>query len=106
MRTISGSGSDIRFEVVDGLESVRQRVQQHLRIRLGEYFLNSRAGLPDLRILGQRRQEALAIQIIRDHILEVEDVTGVRNVVVSFDPRTRELSYSANVDTIYGVMEV
>ena len=48
MRTISTNEDtgDIVFEVVDGAESVRQRVRQRLLFHRGEYYLDTAQGIP------------------------------------------------------------
>lgn len=92
--------------MVDGLESVRQRTIQRLRFWLGTWFLQTTAGVPYLEdVFGFRPDERTAARIISDVIREVEDVTGVRDVVFRLDA-DRVAHYSATVDTIYGEIDM
>ena len=98
---------DITLEIVDGLESVRQRVTQRLRMFRGEYYLDTRQGVPYIDdILKHNYDEALANRVITDTILSVQDVTGVTDISLSFVSATRELTYNANVQTIFGNMSI
>ena len=104
MRTLGiGSDGDLDFSIVDGAESVRQRVVQHLRYWLATWYLNRLGGIPYLPdVVGSLSTPEIAKRIITDAILSVTDVTGVSNVQVLYERDIRELSYSAEVATIYG----
>lgn len=121
MRTISAfaageqavDGQDIRLtptgdlEVVDGLESVRQRVVERLRFWIGQWFLDVRGGVPYRPEIFQRPTSAgLAAAVVTDQIRSVEDVTGVHSVVASIDPLSRRMTYTATVATRYGDMQI
>ena len=94
---------DLDGSLVDGLESVRQRIQQRLRFWRGTWFLDSGAGVPYLRdVLGHRRNLALATSAITAQIRTVPDVTVVQNVTSSFDFDLRIIDYSAVVQTTFG----
>ena len=103
-RTLSADTDISRtFAIAEGLEAVRQRVIQRLRLHRGEAFLAANVGVPwHQEILGQSGASGLANQIITDEILGVRDVTGVSNVVISLDRSTRRLRFTAEVDTVHG----
>ena len=98
-----GPNGDITLELVDGVESVRQRVSQRLQMFRGEYYLDTRAGVPYIDdILRHNFDEELAIRVISDSILDVTDVTGVSDVVLSYDADSRTLTFSATIQTLFG----
>ena len=110
MRTISVSptalGDDLDGSVVDGLESLRQRIKQALLFRLGSWFLDTRRGLPE--VTGTRMTAALAASVITGYIRDEggDEVTNVTNVDAQLNAATRSLSYSARVHTVYGDLDV
>lgn len=83
---------DSGFAVLDGLASVRQRVLQVLRMNLGEWFLNPRAGTPYLTQVFGRRYTPLAESVIRRRIEEVDGVDEVISVTASADRALRSLN--------------
>lgn len=94
---------DIAFEIVDGLESVRQRVILRLQFWFKSWFLDQRKGVPYREdILGHAFDESLARSVLIAQMLDVADVTAVRELELSVNGVTRVLSISATVDTIYG----
>ena len=98
---------DLDNSVVDRLESVSQRVEQHLRFFVGSWFMDTRRGTPHFRdILGHQSSISLASTALSNAILEVDDTTAVRNMQIREIRDTRRLSYSAEVDTIYGPTQV
>ena len=107
MKTLAAQSGELQFAVVDGLEATRQRVEQRLRFLLGEWFLNTRRGIPYLQeIIGATYDEALVKQILNNEILLDDEVTSISDVQVSLDFRTRALRYSVSVSTIHGDMTV
>lgn len=94
---------DINPRIIDGLESARQRVVLALQFWFGQWFLNTSRGTPYTpEVLGHQFDPSLARRAITETILGVQDVTGVRDIDLTFDARARTLRYSATVDTIYG----
>ena len=104
MLTINQEPSgDITFETVDGLESVRQRVRQRLLFQRGEYYVNELDGVPYVGdVLRYQFEPGLAEAVITEAILAVEDVTGVRDVQITFDSRNRRITYQAEVLSRFG----
>ena len=112
MRTLSASpiapdrpalGDDLDNRVVDGIESLRQRIGQRLRFRVGEWQLDRRQGTES--VLGFEYTPELAAAVLSGAIRDegAEEVTGISNVQFNLDA-DRRLSYYAIVNTIYGVM--
>lgn len=104
MLTLNSPTVDIDFTLTDGVDSVRQRVRQRLLFLFGEWFLATQSGVPHLQeILGNPDDLDVVRRVITDHILAVEDVTGVQDVTVALDSeRKRTVNYTAKVNTIYG----
>ena len=94
------------FAVVDGLEATRQRVIQHLRFTLGEWFLDSDQGIPYFDGLFAGGSPEFAAQLIAAEVLGVEDVTDVVVVRAVLDPLTRRLSLEFRVSTVHGQVTV
>ena len=100
---IAGQPPDLDGTIVTGFESLRQRIVQAIRFRLGEWFLRTNRGLPYTDLIGHRTTAGLAAatltQAIRDEGgAEVEAVTDVRWSLT----HPRRFRYQATVDTIYG----
>ena len=107
MLTLSAPSGDIDFQVVDGVEAVRQRVIQALRFHKAEWFLNSSLGVPYFEnVFGYPLDTALASQVIIAFIRRVPEVTDVDVESVRFEPSTRTLFFKARVSTIFGDMEL
>ena len=118
MRTISAfgpnrqarHGQDLRLtargdlEIVEGLESVRQRVIERLRFWRSEWFASGDAGVPYREeIFRDATGVGLASAVISDRIRDVADVTGVADVSVAIDGPTRRMSYRAGrVSSVFG----
>lgn len=121
MRTISAfapddhsaDNQDIRvtstgdLEIVDGLENVRQRVIERLRFWVGQWFLRVEDGVPYRpEIFHRPTSVGLAAAVVTSQIRDVEEVTGVANVVAQIDPLSRRMTYSATIMTVYGDMQI
>ena len=102
MITLGVTNGDLDGTLVDGLTSLRQRIEQRLLFPLGEWSLNPDAGTPSL--LGFRGAAQVAAAVLSDTIVDEggEEVVDVVDVVVEQDSETRTLSYSATVLTVYG----
>ena len=97
---------DLDGTVVDGIEALRQRVEQAIRFIFGEWFLAADRGLRRELVQGHQTTLDLAAATITGTIREEggDEVTSVETPVVTLDFQTREMTYSAIVHTIYGVM--
>ena len=114
MRTISAAPPteedqpDIDGQIVDGIESLRQRIVQAIQFRAGSWYLRRTAGVQYELLLGHRTTPALAAATISETIREEggNEVTALRRVTFGHDSATRTFRYSAEVDTIYGLMTI
>ena len=96
-------GDDITNFVVEGLESLRQRLKQRLAFRSGEWELDTRAGTQS--VLGHTNTLDVAAGILSAAILDEggSEVTGIESVTVRLGT-DRVMRYTATVNTIYGTM--
>ena len=83
MRTLSVTDTDAERDIdgliIEGLESLRQRVVQAILFQFGDWFADTRRGLPYRRIIGHETTQALAARAITQAIVDEgqEEVTGV-----------------------------
>lgn len=113
MRTLSTSpidplapdnGDDLDNRIVDGVESLRQRLTQRLRFLLGEWDLDTRKGTES--VIGFEYTPTLAAAVISDAIQDEggEELTGAPVITMNLDRDTRQFTFTATVPTIYGDM--
>lgn len=108
MRTLSASPTgpqqpdDLDNRVVDGIESLRQRIRQRLRFEIGEWALDTRLGTQS--ILGHVFTPELATSEIRGAVVDEggAEIVEVTDVQISVDRAARTASFSLEADTIYG----
>lgn len=95
------------IKIIEGIESLAENVDQRLQLFKGKYFLDITAGVPYLEeILKKPVDPGLAASILNAEILKESEVTGIGEVSADLDPNTRVFDYSANVQTIFGDLEV
>lgn len=112
MRTLSvrpvseGGPDDLDGTIVDGIEALRQRVQQRLRFPAGTWQLDTRKGIESVR--GHGSPVEIAAAVITAAIVDEggNELTGPPAVEFSLDHDTRVMTYEATVPTIYGTMQV
>ena len=106
MITLGVTNGDLDGTLVDGLDSLRQRIGQRLLFAEGEWSLQPEAGTPSL--LGLRSAARVAASVITEAILDegADEAIDVTDVTVSQDGETRALTYSAEVLTVYGLAVV
>ena len=114
-RTISAfdrdktGGQDIRLDshgnlaVAANIEDIRQRVVEHLRWELGEWFVKAREGVPyQNRVFGTSTSVGLAASVITEEILKERGVVSVIDVEAFINFETRRMTYRAHVVTDSG----
>ena len=108
MRTISAV-DDLTggFAVADGVEAIRQRVLQHLRFTLGEWFLAPDEGMPYVGgLFADNAGVDLASQLITAEVLRVDGVTAAEVLQATLDPSTRKLRVELRVETAGGQVTI
>ena len=114
MRTVSvsptapteGAPEDLDGRIVDGIESLRQRVVQAFRFRLGEWFIARHRGFDFNTILGHRIPPALAATALANVVRDEggAEILSLENMQYSLDRNNRTFSWSVLARTIYGPM--
>lgn len=90
-----------------GTDAVRQDLQIRLAFFQGEWFMDTRIGLPYFQqILGQKPRYAVLAQIYRKVIMSAALVTAIENLEFDWDGTTRTLDVSFNAVTVLGTVEV
>lgn len=81
------TGRDMTFKVIEGKESVRQRVIQAIRMHLGEWFLTAQRGIPYNSILRSRIPTNIVGKIVPDRVRrQVDGVRDITSISVYDDP--------------------
>ncbi|CRL44510.1 hypothetical protein SGGMMB4_01639 [Sodalis glossinidius str. 'morsitans'] len=92
---------------VSGVARVAQQVKQALLILLGEYFLDTRIGIPYREAVWVKNpQPTLLRTIFTETLLAVEGVTRVVDLRLAVDDATRRLFITAVVESRYGEVKV
>ena len=84
-------------------ESVAARVHSRLLLLLGEWFLDTDAGVPYLSDVAIKPANLpLAEAAIKRAILETDGITEIRSFTMSLNRDTRRLTVAATAANIYG----
>lgn len=103
--------SDITFEnddlvLLDGVEAIGQDVDIRLQTFLGEWFLDTRVGMPYYtKILGQKPRLAAVESIFREAILGTPGILSISDLTLDYEGTTRALSVDFHADTTEGPLE-
>lgn len=90
------------FSVLTGLESLKLRVVEHLRLARGEWVYNPEAGTPyDDLIFGVGDYRLIA-PIVVDEVRKVEEVDDAEAELIEFDTEARKLKLTIRVSSRYG----
>ena len=91
--------------LIDNAERVAQQVLITLRFWLGEWFLDTREGVPYLEyVLVKNPNMSHIRQILTEKIQSVEGVKSIVSLDFDFRRVTRELYVDFEVDTDYGLV--
>lgn len=92
---------------VSGVERVAQQVKQALLILLGEYFLDTRIGMPYREVVWVKNpQPAILRTVFTQTILAVDGVKRVLDLRLTVGDASRHLYVMALVESIYGEVKV
>lgn len=87
-------------DIITGLDECLQKCKTTLMQLRGEWFLDSRDGVPWGDVLGQRTDTQLLTETIKKALMALECVTSVS--AISVDMGERQAVVMANVQTVYG----
>lgn len=91
--------------LIDNAERVAQQVLITLRFWLGEWFLDTRQGVPYLEYVLVKNPNTNHIrQILAEKIQSVEGVNSIVSLDFDFRRITRELYVNFEIDTDYGLV--
>lgn len=91
---------------IDQPEAVAQAVETGLQLFLGEWFIDTSAGMPwRTDVLGKYTQNAYDLAI-KQQIANTQGVNSLDAYSSSRDPSTRRLTVSATITTAYGSAQV
>lgn len=89
-------------------EATAQNVKANLQLLQGEWFLDVSAGVPYLRndyvtraIIDKPTDLAFVESVVKQTILNTDGVDHIDDFKMTFDTRTRRLSVSVTVFTVY-----
>ena len=82
---------DGQIVLVEGIDEVRQSLQQSLRFLKGEWFLDIRMGVPYRDLKEKSSDESLFRSVVTKVALDVDGVLEVLALELDFDRVTREL---------------
>lgn len=87
---------------IDVPDAVAQVVQTSFLLWLGEWYLDTSAGMPWIQgVLGKHSQE-IADTTVQDYALNVQGVTDIQDFLSNSDQTRRIYSASFMIDTIFG----
>ena len=87
---------------VDTPEGVAQAVKTRLALLAGEWFLDLTEGTPYASHVWGKHTKDTYDPLLRRRILQTEGVTELVSYESTFDPNTRKLTVSVEINTIYG----
>lgn len=107
---LSANTHDLIFKdgdlvLIDNAERVAQQVKIKLRSFLGEWFLDTTYGVPYFESILIKNPSLDHIRnILRQQILDVDDVSAVTTLTLSVDKQTRTLTVNFECETTYGLV--
>lgn len=87
-----------------GNAAVAQNIQTRLMSFLGDCFFSIGAGIDWFTFLGGSKSQLALNLAISSTILNTANVTGLKQMNLSLDPKTRNFFITYRVQTIYGVV--
>lgn len=99
-----GEGDDTWL--VNSPEAVAQAIKTRFLLWYGQWFLDTTEGTPWIQsVLGKQRPDTYNLAI-RRRILETQGVSSITEFNTEVDGRTRRVTFTATVETLYGTTTV
>lgn len=93
------------LQLTSGIDAIAQDLEIALSFFLGEWFLDTRLGVPYFqKIIGQKPRLNVIREIYRKACLQVNGVKSIFDLTLDFDRPTRKLFVSLRAGTIDGVI--
>ncbi|PVY86609.1 hypothetical protein [Pantoea ananatis] len=95
-----GQGDDTWL--INSPEAVAQTIKTRFLLWYGQWFLDNTAGTPWIQsVLGKQKPEMYNLAI-RQRILETKGVNSIISFTTNLNTKTRRVTFTATIDTIYG----
>lgn len=94
------------FAPLTGLDSLKRRVEERLRLSRGEWIYKPTAGLPVSDIISDERELGVISKIVTDEIETVDEVDGAEVSDSEFDADTRRYRLDVRIRSRYGPFSV
>ena len=92
--------------IIDGIDAIAQDCEVRLNFFQGEWFLDTRLGVPYYqKILGTKPRLIAVKGILRKAILTTPGILSILDFELDFDASTRRLSTSFRANTVKGEFE-
>ena len=89
------------------IDAVAVIVAERLQLLKGEWFENTKIGLPLFQsLLGHATTQRAVALILRQNILGAPGVTGIQAVQVVYNPIGRTYAFTATIQTVFGPMTI
>lgn len=92
------------------LNAVAQIIQTRLLLLQGEWWANLKEGLPVLQkmlgIGGSGKNTSPVALAIQQNIAGAPYVTGVGDIITTYDPSVRSFNFTCDVNTAFGALQV
>ncbi|MGQ5288440.1 hypothetical protein ACULN0_03645 [Pectobacterium actinidiae] len=99
-----GRGDDTWL--INSPEAVAQAIKTRFELWFGQWFLDTSAGTPWIQsVLGKQRPDTYSLAI-RQRILETQGVSSISEFNTTVNSTTRRVSFTATIETIYGITTV
>ncbi|MCW0344985.1 hypothetical protein NB703_003078 [Pantoea ananatis] len=99
-----GQGDDTWL--INSPEAVAQAIKTRFMLWYGQWFLDTTAGTPWVQsVLGKQKPETYNLAI-RQRILETKGVNSIISFTTDLNTKTRRVTFTATIDTIYGTTTV
>lgn len=91
--------------LIDNAERVAQQIKIQLNSFLAEWFLDTTYGVPYFEYILVKDPSLTTIRnILRQQILNVDDVSAVGTLTLDYDKQDRTLTVEYEADTTYGLV--
>ena len=90
------------FAPLTGLQSLKRRVEERVRLRRGEWIYRINSGLPVDDVIREGGSIGLIGKIFTDEISTVPEVDAVEIINTEYDPQTRKATFEMQIESRYG----
>lgn len=94
------------LQLVDGIDQVRQKIENRLQFFYGEWFLDNTQGVKLYETVFVKNPNlGLISSVMKSAILDTRDVNSILEYTQEYDPSARSLTVNFKVNTTYGLLE-